>query len=220
MKISVITPTIRPESLADMRDCLKAQTFDKNQFEWLVDINITGKHDLNAAFNRLIRRSSGELVVFYEDYTRIMPDGLERFWKAYQDNPGTLFTAPLGKVDAWTDSPRWDWRAYKQRDSQTDYTECLWRTCELDWGAIPRNILEKIGGFDEELDKWWSMDNVSVGMRADYEGYKFACVLTNPAIAIDHDKKTKHPFRERFNPPEANARMKTYTPGKPLPYLS
>lgn len=196
-----------------------AQTFDKNEFEWLVDINITGEHDLNASFNRLIKRSKGELIVFYEDYTRIMPDGLERFWQAYKDHPDTLFTAPLGKVDAWGDQPRWDWRAMKQSEDQGDYTECRWQTCELDWGAIPRKVLYDIGGFDEELDKHWSCDNVNVGCRANLKGYKFKCVFTNPAVALDHDAFIKHPFRDRFKPEFNGYRMADFESGLELDYL-
>ena len=217
MKISVITPTIRPESLNIMQEALKAQTF--KDFEWLVDINVTGEHDLNASFNKLIKRAKGELIVFYEDYTKIIPDGLERFWKAYKEHPDTCFTAPLGKVDKFGDSPRWDWRVYKQNTSQTDYTDCSWNTCELDWGAIPKHILEAIGGFDERLDQWWSCDNLSVGKRAHLLGYKFLCVFTNPAVAIDHDKVIKHPFRERFNPREVNIVMEEYNTNPKLDYL-
>lgn len=220
MKISVLTPTIRPDGLAIMQESLKAQTL--KDFEWLVDINTTGEHDLNASFNRLIKRATGELLVFYEDWTKITPYGLERFWKAYQDNPNTLFTAPLGKVDDVRDlgeAPRWDWRARKQTEDQSDYTDCRWQTCELDWGAIPKDIMYAIGGFDEELDKWWSMDNVSVGKRAYLNGYQFKCVFTNPAIAHDHDKFSKHPFRERFNPAEANLRIESYNPLERLHYL-
>lgn len=221
MKISVISPSIRPEGLKILQQCLEEQTLPTNEFEWHVDLGLKRKgHDLNAAFNRMIKRSKGDLIVFYEDYTKIMPDGLERFWKAYQDNPNTLFTAPLGKVDNYGDSPRWDWRATKQNRSQIDYTDCLWRTCELDWGAIPKSILYDIGGFDEELDKNWSMDNVSVGLRADALGYKFKCVFTNPAVAIDHDKIMAHPFRERWNPQSSNLMMQRYSLlNYKLPYL-
>lgn len=200
-----------------MRDTLKAQTF--KDFEWLVDINVTGEHDLNAAFNKLIKRAKGELIVFLEDYTRILPDGLERFWKAYQDHPNTLFTAPLGKVDEWNGPVRWDWRAMKQNKDQTDYTECRWQTCELDWGAIPKAILYDIGGFDEELDKHWSCDNVNVGCRANLKGYHFKCVFTNPAVAIDHDKKMAHPFRDRFKPEFNNSRMNDFESGFEIDYL-
>jgi len=217
IKISVVTPTIRPESLGMMRDCLKQQTF--RDFEWLVDINVTGEHDLNASFNKLIKRSSGELIVFYEDYTQINPEGLAKFWKAHQDHPNTCFTAPLGKVDKIGDSPRWDWRAWKQDDTQGDYTNCNWNSCELDWGAIPKEILVKIGGFDEELDKHWSCDNVNVGCRARLAGAKFKTVFTNPAIAIDHDKFIKHPFRDRFKASFNNERMEQFERGLKINYL-
>lgn len=220
IKISVVTPTIRPEGLVPLRESLMKQTFPGKDWEWLIDINVSGKHDLNASFNKMIKRSKGELIVFLEDYTSILPDGLERFWKAYQDNPNTLFTAPLGKVDKFGDKPRWDWRAWKQDETQTDYTACGSKNCELDWGAIPRKVLYDIGGFDEELDNWWSMDNVSVGDRADKLGYKFLCVFSNPAVAIDHDKIIKHPFREHFNPKEANMRMMSYYANPKLDYLN
>jgi hypothetical protein len=79
--------------------------------------------------------------------------------------------------------------------------------------------LYAIGGFDEELDNWWSMDNVSIGKRADWAGYKFKTVFSNPAVAYDHDKFAKHPFRERYNSEKGNARMREYQPGEKLPYL-
>lgn len=219
MKISVVTPTIRPEGLEVMKKCLEDQT--AQDFEWLVEVGLANRgHDLNAAFNRMIKRAKGELIVFYEDYTKILQDGLERFWKAYQDNPNTLFTAPLGKVDAWSDSPRWDWRAMKQNPEQGDYTDCRWQTCELDWGAIPKDILYKIGGFDEELDKYWSCDNVNVGKRAHLAGCQFRCVFTNPAVALDHDKFIEHPFRENFKPAFNNERMDKFERGLKIDFLS
>jgi len=222
MKITVITPTIRPEGLVIMRESLMKQTMPHKDWEWLVDINVTGKHDLNAAFNRMIKKSKGELIVFYEDYTKITPDALERWWKAYQEQPDTLFTAPLGKCDNLEFKPpyAWDWRAGKQRADQTDYTDCLWRCCELDWGAVPKKILYEIGGFDERLDQFWSMDNVSMGKRADILGYKFKCLFTNPAIAYDHDAHIKHPFREFFNPVEVNKIIAEYDENPKLDFLS
>lgn len=201
-----------------MKKCLEEQTLQ--DFEWLVEVGLTNRgHDLNQAFNKMIRRAKGELIVFYEDYTKIRPDGLERFWKAYQENPGTLFTAPLGKVDAWDEQPRWDWRAWTKEPVVGDYTDCRWQTCELDWGAIPKAILYDIGGFDEELDKHWSCDNVNVGKRADLAGYKFKCVFTNPAVAIDHDKIMEHPFRDKFKPSFNNERMMLFEAGLKIDYL-
>ena len=209
--ISIICPSIRPEGLKIVQECLERQTMPTGSFELLTEIGLVRNgYDLNAAWNRMVKRARGELLVCYQDYIRILDDGLERFWKAYQEHPNTLFTAPVGKVKDWKDKPMWDWRAYKQRPEQTDYTDCLWRTCEEDWGAIPKKAIYDIGGFDEELDKWWSMDNVSVGMRAEAKGYKFLCVFTNPAVAWDHDVHIKNPFRPNWNPAKGNARMATY----------
>lgn len=218
-KISLVTPTIRPESLKIMRDCLKAQTF--RDFEWLVDINITGEHDLNNSFNKLIKRSAGELIVFYEDFTKIPPDALEKWWRAYQEFPNVCWTAPLGKVQNldFTGDIKWDWRAWTEGKEVTDYRPSSYNTCELDWGAIPRKVLFEIGGFDERLDKWWSMDNVSIGKRAYLKGYEFKNYFKNPALAYDHDAFIKHPFREKYNPIEVNLIMAEYTPDTRLPYL-
>lgn len=218
IKISVITPTIRPQSLEVMRDCLKQQTF--KEFEWLVDINVTDEHDLNASFNRMVKQAKGELLVFYEDYTKIMPDALERFWKAYQEHPNVLFTAPLGKVSEWGQKPVWDWRSYKQNEQQTDYTDCDWRAWEIDWGACPKKIIYEIGGFDEELDKHWSSDNVNVAFRAKLMGYKFLTLFTNPAIAYDHDAHMPHPFRDKFKPSFNTERMEAFEKGLKIDYLS
>lgn len=219
IKISVLTPTIRPNGLKVIQECLAKQTI--TDFEWLVEVGIPGKgHDLNASFNRMIRRAKGEIIVFYEDYTKILDDGLERFWKAYKEYPTTLFTAPLGKVNEWGNKPTWDWRSWRQNDGQNDYTNCLPRSWEIDWGMAPKSILYDVGGFDEEFDKYWSADNLSVGIRADLKGYNFKCLFTNPAIAWDHDSHMKHPFRERYNTSFINDRINAYKAGLKIDYLS
>lgn len=217
--ISVLTPTIRPKGLEIVQKSLQHQTF--KDFEWLTEIGIPERgHDLNAAFNRMIRRSKGELLVFYEDYTKILDDGLERFWKAYQEHPDTLFTSPLGKVNDWNDKPRWDWRAKKQTSDQKDYTDALPRCWEIDWGSAPKKALYDVGGFDEELDKHWSGDNVSVACRADLKGWKFKCLFTNPAVAFDHDAHSPHPFREKFNGSFIQDRCLAYQAGLTIDFLN
>ncbi len=89
-------------------------------FEWLTDINWTGKHDLNKAYNRLIKRAKGELIVSLQDYTKIEPDALQRLWDAYQKEPDTFFTCPVGKVDneEYQGIPKWDWRNSPQAEME------------------------------------------------------------------------------------------------------
>lgn len=212
MKISVLTPSIRPAGLEYTRAALMQQTF--KDFEWLVDINWTGTHDLNAAYNRLLRRAKGELIVSLQDYITVRPDYLQRFWEAYQEHPDTFFTAPVGKVDNLEFKPpaKWDWRAYQ--DAKPD-----WKCWEIDSGAAPRAALFEIGGFDEELDRDWSCDNLNVGCRANLAGYRFANLFDNPAIAYDHDAHIPHPFRDNFRPIFNDLRMKDFEAGLKIDFL-
>lgn len=219
-KITVVTPTIRTDGLKIVRESLLKQTF--KDFEWLVDINVTGEHDLNASFNKMIKQSKGELIVFCEDYNKLPPDALQKWWDAYQKHPDTLFTAPLGKVDNLMFNPpaKWDWRAWSKDEKIEDFMPSNWNTCELDWGAIPKKILLDIGGFEEKLDQWWSCDNLAIGKLAYLKGYKFMNYFGNPALVYDHDAFMIHPFRSKYNVEEVNKILDSYAPETTLPYLS
>lgn len=213
VKISVCTPSIRPKGLVSVQQSLEAQTFDS--FEWLVEIGIPGRaHDLNAAYNRMLRRAKGDLIVSLQDYTQAPPEYLSNFWEAAQNAPRTLFTAPVGKVDDLNDfvAARWDWRAYEDAKPK-------WDCWEIDSACAPRSMFFEVGGFDEVLDEWWSFDNVSVAKRADMLGYTFGNLFTNPIIVLDHDKKEPHPFRDRFRPLKVQMRMDSYAENPKLDYL-
>lgn len=217
MRISVLTPSIRPAGLEITKKCLEEQTFQ--DFEWLVEIG-HGKHDLNAAYNRMLRRAKGELVVSLQDYIKVPPNYLQNWWDVYQKNPGTFMTAPVGKVDnlEYTGNANWDWRAARMNDHDT-IRDCEWNCWEIDSGAAPLAALKQIGGFDEALDGSWSSDNVNVGKRAQLAGYKFKCLFSNPALAYDHDAFISHPFRAGFDGSLNNMRMAMFEGGMILPPL-
>lgn len=120
-------------------------------------------------------------------------------------------TAPVGKTLDWKEVT-WDWR-------NNPDAEMNWQRWEIDWGAAPLKGLQAIGGFDEELDKNWSSDNLSVGYRANAFGYNFGNLIENPALAYDHDQTISHPFRDRFNPDFTNERMEFYRFNPKLTYL-
>lgn len=213
MKISIITPSIRPEGLKITQQCLAEQTLQ--DFEWLTEISIPERgHDLNKAYNRAIKRAQGDLIVSLQDFIKVTPMYLEKFWNAYKEFPKTFFTAPVGKTSDinYTESPRWDWRAYSD-------AKPLWNCWEIDSGACPKAALFEVGGFDEELDGHWSGDNVNVGYRAYLAGYKFMNLFNNPAIAYDHDAFQEHPFRKDFDPQFAAERMGLFTSGEKVDYL-
>lgn len=210
-KVSVITPTIRPQGLAPLRESLLNQTF--KDFEWLVEVNWNGEVDLNTAMNRMVRRAKGEYIVSVQDWIRLPETALEDFVKAL-DSEKAFYTAPVGKVDKWGEEPRWDWRAHRSPTDELNFME--WEIC---CGACPKAALVEIGGFDEELDKHWGFDNVNAGLRAQLAGYKIRCLPHIKAVAIDHDKKEKHPFRGKQNAEFHNERLNIIRKGEWTPYL-
>lgn len=217
MKISVLTPSIRPAGLEVMRTGLLTQTF--KDFEWVTEIGLD-KHDLNAAYNRMLRRAKGELIVSLQDYAFIKPDFLQKWWDTYQENPRSFITAPVGKVDNlnYSGNAVWDWRAYRN-DETKNIRPSEWNTWEIDNGAAPLAALKEIGGFDEALDGIWSSDNVNVGCRAQLAGYDFKCLFDNPVLVYDHDAFMPHPFRDSFSGALNTKRMAMFKGGMKLPPL-
>lgn len=210
MRISVLTPSIRPEGLKVIQESLAQQTLQ--DFEWLTEISIPERgHDLNAAYNRMLRRAKGELIVSYQDWIKIEPDGLQQFWDAYTENPDTFFTAPVGKTLDW-ETIVWDWRFVPEAKPD-------WRAWEIDWACAPLKALKAVGGFDEELDQFWTFDNVNLGCRAEIAGYRFSHLPNNRAVAFDHNKTTPHPFSKNINADFHNYRLNQFRRGVKIDYL-
>jgi hypothetical protein len=208
--VSIITPSIRPKGLEITQECLKNQTY--KDFEWIVEIGLGNKHDFNQAMNKMIRRVKGDIIIILQDYIKVEIDFVEKCVNACDTN--TLFTCPVGKTNQtdYSGTPKWDWR-------NNEHSQMDWRMWEIDAGFCHKDILYAVGGFDERLDQWWSMDNVSVGKRADILGYKFECLRDNKCIAYDHDVFIEHPFRKDYKPVMVNMIMEEYTNQPTLDYL-
>lgn len=214
MKISVLTPSIRPEGLAITQKCLEKQTFQ--DFEWIQAVSLRNRgHDLNWTYNDMLKRAKGTLIVSLQDYISVPPDYLEKFWNEHEKHPRGFITAPVGKVENLDFKPpaKWDWRAYEDAKPK-------WDCWEIDSGCAPKSALFEIGGFDEELDLFWSCDNVNVGYRAMLAGYEFYNLFSNPAIAYDHDAFIEHPFRKQFKPSFNKRRMEDFEKGLKINYLT
>ena len=216
-KISVLSPTIRQlKALRPIEQSLMDQSF--TDFEWLIEYSDGKVHELNAAFNRMLRRARGELVVIAEDYLWFPPDGLELFWNAYKSMPGYFFTAPVPKAQSyaeikgvmmWRPPVVHEWRS--QVGGEID-----WRHWEIDFGAAPLQALKDLGGFDEWMDQKWGNDQTSVSYRAMKEGWKFWNLKDNYAMGLNHDLFVSHPFRHKHNPERAEKRYLEYDAGLKL----
>lgn len=196
--------------MEQLQESLRKQTF--KDFEWLTEVSFPEKgHDLNASFNRMIRRAKGELLVFYEDYTTVPENFLEKCWELYQKEPKTFWTFPVGKTLDW-ENIIWDWR--KDTNGEIEYVG--W---EADLACAPLKALQDIGGFDEELDQYWSGDNLNVALRASLLHYKFKVYNGIQGIAYNHDKVIEHPFRKDYNPRFNSIRMDMFRRGLTINYL-
>jgi GT2 family glycosyltransferase len=196
--ISVITPTIRPAGLEEVRNSLQKQVF--TDFEWLVDIGVKKTNDLNASYNRLIRRATGELIVSIQDYTTFGPEFLTELWQTYKEEPNIAWTVDVAHVDV--DTVEFDWR-HSSKGNTIQFNEL-----EICAGAIPKKILYDVGGFDEELDALtWGFDNVNLGLRIAMKGYEMRVHPTASAQQFKHDTIRKHPYRKYMEPDLHNHRL-------------
>lgn len=206
MKISCITPSIRPDGLAVTFKTLQAQTF--NDFEWLPRLSIPGeKPDLCYQMNQALKEANGELIVFLQDWIEIAPDGLEKAWEAY-GGLHRAWTFPVGKVRDLSDAlpsdkdVRWDWRADWERehpDGLIDY-----QSWEIDYGSVPRELLERVYlargyYFNERYDEGFGWENVELALELKKAGAAFMVDGDNKAIAWDHDAFIRHPYKDKPN---------------------
>ena len=77
IKISVISPSIRPKGLEVVKESLSNQTFQ--DFEWLVEFGFGKKMSYSKDVNKLLARAKGELIVSYQDYIKIQPTACRGF---------------------------------------------------------------------------------------------------------------------------------------------
>jgi glycosyltransferase involved in cell wall biosynthesis len=192
-KISVLTPSIRPEYLDITQKCLENQTFQ--DFEWIVEVGLRNRgFGLPSDMNKMLRRAKGERIVVLQDCIRLEPDALARIHALTNQ----MWTFPVGKVQNFGDTPQWDWR--KDYDKDTLPGPEFW---EADFGCGPTEAFREIGGYDERYNQGWSWDNVEVAYRIKATGkYTFHCEPTIVGVALDHDKKQEHPWRNTL---ESNA---------------
>lgn len=195
-KICVITPSIRLEGLPIVQKALEGQSF--TDFDWFVcspkeppkscwatwipDNFKGGLWSLNRAYNALIKASDCDLIVSWQDYTFSPKDTLQRFWQHYEYEPKMLVSA-LGdkyedttwKTKTWTD-PRYS--------GICNFPEVEWNLC-----SCPKQGLEEIGGFIEEMDfMGFGMDGYSVNERLAKFGYQFYCDPKIESFSLGHGR--------------------------------
>jgi len=203
-QISVITPSVRPEGLKLVEKALRRQTF--KDFEWIIVSSFLPvtllevrwleepekkKDDLwvlNKAYNTAIQEARSDLIVSWQDYTYAKPDTLEKFWFHYQQDPKKLITAVGNKYSDETFTVQ-TWKDPRERDDQGTFYPCYWNDIEWNLCSVPKQAVLDVGGFDEEMDKYYGLDGFNVLNRIqDVGGYDFWLDQTIKSYSLEHGR--------------------------------
>jgi len=186
--ISVISPSIRPEGLKLVEKALKRQTH--TNYEWLVDTSAEKNEGdywgVYKAYNRLIKKAKGELIVSWQDYTSAQPEALEKFWFHHTKEPKTIVGAVGNKYadDSWTVLTWQD-----PREMGGALMPCPWMSVELNLAAFPKEAFYAVGGFDEYLDKYSSLCGADVLDRLNMlGGYQFKLDQSIKSYSLEHGR--------------------------------
>ena len=181
-EVSVVVPTYRRDTrLAFTLDALAAQTLDLDRFEVLVvrdddneplgtlpaglDVRFITQPAPGPAMrrNRGWQEARGDLVAFTDDDCRPSPGWLAGLLDAYSDFPNGDLVVLQGRTEP---DPEEAHLLHGPARTMEVYGPNRWYpTCNL---AMPRSLLERLGGFDEELAFWG--EDTDLGLRAEQDG--------------------------------------------------
>ena len=227
-KVSIITPTIRQGFWNIMAHNIANQTY-KN-IEWIVVDDFKGKrssimgeycrkhgvdnwqyvrppkrsverkYGLSSANNVGIKASSGELLIWLQDFVLMPQDGVERLVDLYRHHPYD-FLAPVDyyyqpKIKPDTSSE--DWfnerldvvgtlmrKNVRAKRLGIRYSEVV-TDLELNYAAIPKKLLDDLNGFWEFYDDALGFDDTEIVYRGFELGARLVIDDTNIATCIDH----------------------------------
>jgi glycosyltransferase involved in cell wall biosynthesis len=199
-EVSVVIPTRdRAARLAAALDALRHQTIDSDRFEVVVvdDGSTDGTADLlasaargaelrlrflrcgeagpAAARNAWWRAAAAPLVAFTDDDCEAEPDWLEATLRAAAARPGAIVqgaTRPIPRERELLDRPF-------SRTRHIEGPSPWFATCNI---AYPRDLLERLGGFDERFPEALGEDT-DLGWRALESG---ARVEYSPDALVHH----------------------------------
>lgn len=167
--------------------------------------NVKRTYGLINANNTGWQASKGQLVTILQDFILIPQDGIEQLVQAHKHHPNSL----IAPVDVYfspkikPDMTKEDWfngeldvigKFIRQnarimnlgfRESENSYE------FEQNYGAIPKKIIDDLGGWYEFLDEGLGYDNTEFAWRALQKGYKLFVDETNCAVCIDHFETLK-----------------------------
>lgn len=202
-KITILTPSVRPELLGMVKKCLERQTFD--DFEWIVISPFEYKdaiwvadppmregdyYRLNGAWNAGIRKAKGDLLVFICDGLWFAPDTLQRLWDHYEANPLACISC-VGDQFSHVDNGKPEglvWRDPRRRSDFGSFYEVGEMEMELCVASVPTSAMFDIGGFEEEFDRGAAVSEKEAMARIYKAGYKLFINQSIEYRALQHPR--------------------------------
>jgi hypothetical protein len=81
------------------------------------------------------------------------------------------------------------WKDPRERNDQGSFYECYFSDIEGNFCAVPKEAFYSVGGFDEDLDKYFGMDFYSVLHRLSLQDkWSFYLDQTNKSYSLEHGR--------------------------------
>lgn len=164
---------------------------------------VLGKYDrqygLVRANNMGWKAAKGSLLVYLQDFILIPENGIERLVDVHIHNPNALI-APVdqywhcktpdrsNKEDWWNGDTdvisAFSWRNIRVKFQGIKVTDNPF-DFEMNYGAIPKHVLDNLGGWWEFFDDGLGFDNTEIALRAMKLGYKVVIDDVNVAKCIN-----------------------------------
>jgi glycosyltransferase involved in cell wall biosynthesis len=158
------------------------------------------KYALSSANNAGIKASKGELLVWLQDFVLIPTDGIERLVDIYRHHPydfiAPVDTRHLPTIKPDTDSEDWFhgkievlgkqvYKNVRMKRKGIRYSDTV-SDLELNYGAIPKKLIDDLNGFWEFYDDALGFDDTEIVYRGFELGARLVVDDTNVARCIDH----------------------------------
>lgn len=195
--ISVIYCTARSGGLDILKESMDSQTFrdfevivldELHRDSGFIDVIPPPKKpgmfwNLSASLNAGCRVAKGELIVLIQDYIKIPPDGLQKYWDRHLQEPKGLVSGVGDQFDIVTGECTFK---DPRKQSYGGFFLTIPLHWEANWGAFPRQAWVDIGGFDESYDAGWGYDNVDFADRCQHAGYHIFLDISNEVYCYSH----------------------------------
>jgi len=203
LKISCITPSIRPEMLEIVERCLSRQTLQSYQWivvspknykfgEWVQDPprKEGDFYGLNKAWNAGLKRAEGKLFVSIVDGLWFPPYLLERLWQYYERDPMSCIGG-VGHQYSRIENNKPEGLVWQDPRVRSDTTFWEISPIDMEWciASIPMKAIQNVGGIDANIyDKVAALSEKEINVRMSKLGYKFYLDSTIEYRAIKHER--------------------------------